>query len=76
LGWSFVIRCIGLVLLLAGPAAAQAWTAYSPEGGRYRIDAHSDAGTDRVRGLTVADDASFTVQALSGSGDVSVESAP
>jgi hypothetical protein len=29
-----------------------------------------------VRGLTVADDASFTVQALSGSGDVSVESAP
>src|SRR5689334_5646380 len=45
-------------------------------GGRYRIDAHSDAGTDRVRGLTVADDASFTVQALSGSGDVSVESAP
>jgi hypothetical protein len=45
-------------------------------GGRYRIDAHSDAGTDRVRGLTVADDASFTVQALSGSGDVTVESAP
>jgi hypothetical protein len=45
-------------------------------GGRYRIDAHSDAGSDRVRGLTVADDASFTVQALSGSGDVSVESAP
>jgi hypothetical protein len=44
--------------------------------GRYRIDVHSDAGTDRVRGLTLADDASYTVQALSGSGDVTVESAP
>jgi hypothetical protein len=44
--------------------------------GRYRVDAHTDAGTERVRGLTVADDASFTVQALSGSGDVTVESAP
>jgi DUF4097 and DUF4098 domain-containing protein YvlB len=45
-------------------------------GGRYRVDAHSDGGTDRVRGLTVADDASYTVQALSGSGDVTVEGTP
>jgi hypothetical protein len=45
-------------------------------GGRYRVDTHSDSGTARVRGLTEADDASFTVQALSGSGDVTVESAP
>jgi hypothetical protein len=44
--------------------------------GRYRVDANSDAGDERVRGLTVADDASFTVQALSGSGDVTVETAP
>jgi hypothetical protein len=44
--------------------------------GRYRVDAHSDAGSERVRGLTEADDASFTVQALSGSGDVTVENAP
>jgi hypothetical protein len=44
--------------------------------GRYRVDAHNDANTQRVRNLTVADDASFTVQALSGSGDVTVESAP
>jgi hypothetical protein len=44
--------------------------------GRYRVDALSDTGTERVRGLTVADDASFTVQAVSGSGDVTVESAP
>src|SRR3954454_20662179 len=41
--------------------------------GRYRVDAHSDRGAARVRGLTVADDAAFTVQALSGSGDVTVE---
>ena len=43
--------------------------------GRYRVDAHSDAGAERST-IPSADDASFTVQALSGSGDVSVESAP
>jgi hypothetical protein len=41
--------------------------------GRYRVDVHSDTGTARVRGLTVADDASNAVQALSGSGNVTVE---
>jgi hypothetical protein len=41
--------------------------------GRYRVDAHSDRGTTQVTGLIVADDASNAVQALSGSGDVSVE---
>ena len=41
--------------------------------GRYRVDVHSDGGTERVRGLTVADDASNAIQALSGSGDVTVE---
>ena len=44
--------------------------------GRYRVDAHNDANGQRVRNLTEADDASFTIQALSGSGDVTVESAP
>jgi hypothetical protein len=44
--------------------------------GRYRVDAHNDANTQRVRNVTEADDASFTVQALSGSGDVTVEGAP
>ena len=43
--------------------------------GRYRVDAHSDAGAERST-IPSADDASFTVQALSGSGDVTVESAP
>ena len=44
--------------------------------GRYRVDAHNDANEQRVRNLTEADDASFAIQALSGSGDVVVESAP
>jgi hypothetical protein len=42
--------------------------------GRYRVDAHSDRGpAPRVRNVTVADDAAFTVQALSGSGAVTVD---
>lgn len=41
--------------------------------GRYQVDASSDTGERRVRGVAVADDAPFAVQALSGSGDVSVE---
>jgi hypothetical protein len=43
--------------------------------GRYQIDAQSDSGTSRVRGLTNDDDAPFQVQALSTSGNVSVEAA-
>jgi hypothetical protein len=43
--------------------------------GRYRVDAESDSGTSRVRGVTDADDALFQVQALSTSGDVSVDGA-
>ena len=41
--------------------------------GRYQIDAQSDSGTTRIRGLTNVADAPFQVQALSTSGDVSVE---
>jgi hypothetical protein len=41
--------------------------------GRYRVDAQSDAGSRRVRGVVAADDAPFQVQALSTSGDVSVD---
>ncbi len=44
--------------------------------GRYRIDADSDEGTRRVRGLTAADDAPFQIQALSTSGDVDLEASP
>jgi len=41
--------------------------------GRYRVDVNSDLGAERVRGVTAAEDAPNAVQALSGSGDVTVE---
>jgi hypothetical protein len=41
--------------------------------GRYRIDAGTDAGTRRLNGITSVDDAPFQIQALSSTGDVSVE---
>jgi hypothetical protein len=42
--------------------------------GRYRVDANSDRGRAEVSdALGVADDAPFAVQAISGSGDVTVE---
>jgi Putative adhesin len=41
--------------------------------GRYQVDADSDDGARRVRGVTEADDAPFQIQALSSSGDVDVE---
>jgi hypothetical protein len=43
--------------------------------GRYQIDAQSDSGTARIRGLMNVDDAPFQIQALSTSGNVSVEAA-
>lgn len=41
--------------------------------GRYRIDAQSESGASRVRGLMSADAAPFEIQARSASGDVAVE---
>jgi hypothetical protein len=41
--------------------------------GRYQVDADSAGGTARVRGVVVADDASFQIQAISGGDDVLVE---
>jgi hypothetical protein len=43
--------------------------------GRYQVDAQSDSGSTRVRGVTAVDDAPFQIQALSTTGDVSVEAA-
>ena len=43
--------------------------------GRYQIDAQSETGTSRIRGLINTPDAPFQIQALSTSGDVSVEAA-
>jgi hypothetical protein len=41
--------------------------------GRYQVEALSDHGSVRVRGVVVSDDASFRIEALSASGDVVVE---
>jgi Putative adhesin len=41
--------------------------------GRYRVDADTDGGRRRVEGLAAADDAPFQIQALSGTGNVDVE---
>jgi hypothetical protein len=41
--------------------------------GRYRLDAETAAGRRTVRGVTEATDAPFSLQALSSSGDVTVE---
>ncbi len=43
--------------------------------GRYQIDAQSDSGSTRIRGVTPVQDAPFAIQALSTSGDVTVEAA-
>ena len=43
--------------------------------GRYQIDAQSDSGSTRIRGVTPVQDAPFQIQALSTSGDVTVEAA-
>jgi hypothetical protein len=40
--------------------------------GRYDIDAESASGDERVRGIVPRDDAPYSVQVLSGSGDVDV----
>jgi hypothetical protein len=41
--------------------------------GRYQVDAESASGRQQVRGITQANDAPFSIQALSTSGDVLVE---
>jgi len=44
--------------------------------GIYEIDAQSDSGRERVRGVSVGEGALFQIQALSGSGDVTVAAGP
>jgi len=44
--------------------------------GQYDLDAESASGDATVRGITPRDDAPYAVQALSASGDVSVEGRP
>jgi len=44
--------------------------------GRYQVEAESASGSHSVRGLDAVSDAPFSIQALSSSGDVSVEGRP
>ena len=44
--------------------------------GRYQVEAESASGSHSVRGLDAVNDAPFAIQALSSSGDVSVEGRP
>ena len=44
--------------------------------GRYQVEAESASGSETVRGLDAVADAPFAIQALSSSGDVSVEGRP
>jgi Putative adhesin len=44
--------------------------------GRYQVEAESASGRHSVRGLDAASDAPFAIQALSSSGDVTVEGRP
>jgi hypothetical protein len=44
--------------------------------GSYDLDAESASGSERVRGVTTTPEAPFSIRALSGSGDVSVEGRP
>jgi hypothetical protein len=44
--------------------------------GRYRVDASTSGGTPKVRGVTADAGAPFAIQALSGSGAVTVERGP
>jgi DUF4097 and DUF4098 domain-containing protein YvlB len=50
-------------------------TAVVPRG-RYRIDADANDGQVVLRGVTSADDAPWEIQALSGSGDVTIVANP
>jgi len=43
--------------------------------GRYRVDASSNTGAHRVRGLEVADDSQFQIQIVTNSGDATVDAA-
>jgi hypothetical protein len=45
-------------------------------GGRYRIEANSDTGKQKVSGLSVSDSAPFGIQATSTTGDVIVRGSP
>ncbi|HVW17474.1 MAG TPA: DUF4097 family beta strand repeat-containing protein [Solirubrobacteraceae bacterium] len=83
-GFGLTVRTVSGDVDAAAVCAPERMALRSTEGGvravvppgSYRIDAASNTGAHSVRGLTSAEGSSFQIQALSGSGDVSVEAAP
>jgi hypothetical protein len=83
-GFSLEARAESGDIAASAACAPQQLTLRSTEGsvrvsvppGRYQVEAESASGRHTVRGLDAASDAPFAIQALSSSGDVSVEGRP
>ena len=80
-GFSLQVRAETGDVGVTSPCAPQRMSLRSTRGavhavvppGRYQVDAESASGSQEVRGITQANDAPFSIQALSTSGDVLVE---
>jgi Toastrack DUF4097 len=83
-GFSLEARAESGDIAAAAACAPQQLTVRSNEGsvrvavppGRYQVEAESASGSESVRGLDAVADAPFAIQALSSSGNVSVEGRP
>jgi hypothetical protein len=83
-GFSLQARAESGDIAASAACAPQQMTLRSTQGsvrvsvppGRYQVEAESASGSHKVRGLDSAADAPFAIQALSSSGDVTVEGRP
>jgi hypothetical protein len=83
-GFSLTARAESGDIVTSAACAPQQLTLRSTQGsvrvsvppGRYQVEAESASGGHSVRGLEAAADAPFSIQALSSSGDVTVEGRP
>ena len=83
-GFSLEARAESGDIAAAAACAPQQLTVRSNQGsvrvsvppGRYQVEAESASGSETVRGLDAVADAPFAIQALSSSGNVSVEGRP
>jgi hypothetical protein len=83
-GFSLQARAESGDIAASAACAPQQLTLRSTEGsvrvsvppGRYQVEAESASGDHSVRGLDAVSDAPFAIQALSSTGDVSVEGRP
>ena len=83
-GFSLEARAESGDIAASAACAPQQLTLRSNEGsvrasvppGRYQVEAESASGSETVRGLDAVADAPFAIQALSSSGNVSVEGRP